>query len=65
MDALMQFEILITLFFQHLGTWLALPFKAVTFLGTEEFYLLVLPALYWCVDATVGFRMSGGVRGGG
>lgn len=58
MDALMQFEILITLFFQHLGTWLALPFKAVTFLGTEEFYLLVLPALYWCVDATVGFRMA-------
>jgi membrane-associated phospholipid phosphatase len=54
----MQFEILITLFFQHLGTWLAIPFSAITNLGNEYFYLLVMPALYWCVDATLGFRLG-------
>ena len=58
MDLLMQVEIEITLFFQHLGTWLAIPFRAITFMGNEEFYLLVMPALYWCVDATLGFRIG-------
>ena len=58
MDTLMQFEILITLFFQHLGTWLTIPFTAITFLGNEEFYLLVLPALYWCIDAMLGFQVG-------
>jgi Membrane-associated phospholipid phosphatase len=58
MDILMQFEIQITLFFQHLGTWLTIPFRAITALGNEEFYILVFPALYWCVDATLGFRMG-------
>ena len=58
MDLLMQFEVQITLFIQHLGTWLVIPFKAITFMGNEEFYLVVMPALYWCVDATLGFRMG-------
>jgi len=58
MDLLMQFEIQITLFFQHLGAWLVYPFSAITFLGNEEFYILILPALYWCVDATLGFRLA-------
>ena len=57
-DQLMQFEIQITLFLQNLGSWLAVPFKAITFLGNEEFYLLIMPILYWCIDATLGFRMG-------
>ncbi len=28
--------------------WLILMMKAITFLGNEEFYLLVLPVLIWC-----------------
>lgn len=43
---------------QALGQELVLPMKAITFLGSEEFFLLVLPALYWCVDATLGFRVA-------
>jgi membrane-associated phospholipid phosphatase len=58
MDQLMQFEIQITLFLQHVGTWLVYPFTAITDLGNEYFYLLVMPALYWCVDATLGFRLG-------
>ena len=57
-DQLMQFEIQITLFLQNLGTWLTIPFKVITFLGNEEFYLLIMPALYWCIDAALGFRMG-------
>jgi hypothetical protein len=29
-----------------------------TFLGTENFYLLILPVLYWCVDANLGLRVG-------
>ncbi|MCX8062558.1 MAG: phosphatase PAP2 family protein [Anaerolineales bacterium] len=43
---------------QALGHGLVLPMKAITFLGSEEFFLLVLPALYWCIDATLGFRVA-------
>ena len=58
MDTLMQFEIQITLFFQHLGSWLSLPMQGVTFFGNELFYLLVMPAIYWCVDATLGAQLG-------
>lgn len=58
MDSLMQLELQITLFMQHLGTWLALPFKSFTFLGGELFYLLAMPAIYWCVDSTLGVRLG-------
>jgi membrane-associated phospholipid phosphatase len=58
MDTLMQIEIQINLFFQGLGVWLTGPFQAITFLGNETFYLLIMPAFYWCIDATLGFRMG-------
>jgi membrane-associated phospholipid phosphatase len=57
MDALMQFEIAITLFFQNLGNWLSVPFTAITNLGNEFFYLIAMPAIYWCFDAALGFRL--------
>ena len=53
-------EIAITLFLQSLASWLLLPMRAFSFLGQEEFFLLVMPALYWCVDVGIGFR-SGAV----
>ena len=41
MDLLMQFEIQITLFLQHLGTWLVIPFKGIPHgcdAGDDEFH---------------------------
>ncbi|HVP22221.1 MAG TPA: phosphatase PAP2 family protein [Anaerolineaceae bacterium] len=32
--------------------------KAFTALGQEEFYLVVLPAIYWCVNAALGVRIG-------
>ncbi|MDP3183646.1 MAG: phosphatase PAP2 family protein, partial [Anaerolineales bacterium] len=43
---------------QNLGDWLALPMKAFSFLGTEEFFMLILPALYWSIDAGLGLRVG-------
>jgi membrane-associated phospholipid phosphatase len=32
--------------------------RALSLLGTAEFFLLVMPILYWCVDANLGARMA-------
>ena len=68
MDALVDFEILFTIFWQSLGGWLEYPMQACTFLGSELFFLLVMPALYWSIDPIIGFRagmmliLSGGLN---
>ena len=68
MDALIEFEILFTAFWQNLGAWLEYPMQAFTFLGSELFFLLVMPALYWSIDPVIGFRagmmliLSGGLN---
>ena len=33
-------------------------FKAVTFLGEEEFYLLLLPLVYWVINKPLGVRLT-------
>ena len=38
--------------------WLAAPSEFFSFLGTEQFYLFILPFLYWCVDVRLGLRVS-------
>ncbi|TLN23523.1 phosphatase PAP2 family protein, partial [bacterium] len=48
----------VNLFFQNLGLWLTGPMKAFSFLGQEEFIMLLLPAIYWCWDSTLGFRLG-------
>ena len=58
MDLLMEIEVLVNLFFQNLGEWLAPIAAGISFFGTEEFYILLLPAIYWCIDAGIGFRIG-------
>lgn len=36
--------------------WLELPMLAITQLGSEIFFLLLVPLLYWCVSARLGIR---------
>lgn len=58
MDQLLNFELSITLFLQSLGSWLAAPFKAISFLATEEFIILIMPLIYWSIDSLMGLRMA-------
>lgn len=58
MDFLHELEIAWILVIQALGAWLAEPMRSISLLGNEEFYLLVMPVLYWCLDATLGLRMG-------
>ncbi|MGB8215059.1 MAG: phosphatase PAP2 family protein [Anaerolineales bacterium] len=43
---------------QGLGTWPTVPMKFFSFLGTEDFFMLALPILYWCVDSALGIRVG-------
>jgi membrane-associated phospholipid phosphatase len=43
---------------QGLGAWLTPIMQLFTFLGSTQFYLIVAPALLWCIDATLGLRLG-------
>jgi len=58
MDNLLNSGIQIVLWVQSLGTWLTPVMKFFTFLGNEQFYLLVAPAILWCIDSTLGLRLG-------
>jgi membrane-associated phospholipid phosphatase len=43
---------------QSLGGWLEPLMEFFTFLGYENFFFLVLPLIYWSVDAGLGLRIA-------
>jgi membrane-associated phospholipid phosphatase len=57
MQPILSFGIRFIVALQGLGAWQALPMKLFSFLGTEDFFMLVLPILYWCVDSLLGLRV--------
>lgn len=59
MEALWQWgiEFIHTVQLMH-GPVLDEIFKAITFLGEEEFYLIFIPLIFWCVDFAVGARLA-------
>lgn len=57
-EQIMESGINLILFLQGLGAWLLPVMHFFSFLGTEEFYLFVAPAIYWCLNATLGLRMG-------
>lgn len=51
---------------QTQAPWLEIPMQFFSFLGQPEFYLLVIPILYWCWDPRLGLRLGllMGISGG-
>lgn len=58
MDSLIQFGVDLIVRFQAMGDWLVVPMKFFSFLGSEDFFLFVLPLVYWCIDAGLGIRIG-------
>lgn len=48
----------INILFQSLGDWLFYPMRFFSFLGDEEFYLFIMPAIYWCIDSRLGLKLG-------
>ena len=57
MTSLFDWGIQVILWFQQFSPALDLPFKALTFLGDETFYLIFMPLYYWCIDRRTGARL--------
>lgn len=58
MENLHTLELAVTFWLQNLGSWLAEPMRIISFFGVEEFYILLMPILYWCIDASLGLRVG-------
>lgn len=58
MPPLYELLVSISLWFQGFGAWLFPIMKGITVLGNEEFYLLILPALYWCINQQIGLQIG-------
>ena len=57
MESLLNWGIDVVLLFQQFSPALDLPFKILTSLGDKEFYLLLMPLVYWCIDRRAGARL--------
>lgn len=58
MQALIDNGIAFIIALQGAGDWLIAPMKFFSNLGTEEFYFLALPLIYWCIDSSLGLRVG-------
>ena len=58
MQTLIQFGISFIVTLQGMGDWLISPMRFFSFLGNEEFFLLILPLIYWSVDSALGLRVG-------
>ncbi|MBI5964431.1 MAG: phosphatase PAP2 family protein [Chloroflexi bacterium] len=58
MQALIDFGISLIITLQGAGDWLIAPMRFFSFLGNEEFFLLVLPLIYWSIDSALGLRVG-------
>lgn len=57
MDTLQEFGIRLILVIQQLSPALDSVMNFFTFLGKIEFYLIIIPFIYWAVDKRIGIRL--------
>jgi len=58
MHTILDFGVRLIVALQGLGDWQILPMQFFSYLGTEEFFMLALPILYWCVESSLGIRVA-------
>lgn len=58
MQTLIEIGVAFIIALQGLGDWLIAPMRFFSYLGTQEFFLLVLPLIYWSVDSALGLRVG-------
>jgi membrane-associated phospholipid phosphatase len=58
MEAYYDLGIRLILYVQSWGEWLLSPMGFFSFLGSEQFFLVVMPFLYWCLDTGLARRIG-------
>jgi len=57
MDRVLEWGVDVVLWFQQASPQLDSFFAVLTFLGDQEFFLIVLPLIYWSINRAVGVRL--------
>lgn len=57
-EMLQELEIAWIWFVQSIGAWLATPMLLITMVGSEDFFMFVMPVLYWSFDSALGLRVA-------
>ncbi len=58
MPGFFESQIALNLFLQSIGPWLTPVMQFFTWLGQEDFFILLIVIIYWAVDRRVGMRMG-------
>ncbi|HRQ22534.1 MAG TPA: phosphatase PAP2 family protein [Anaerolineales bacterium] len=58
MQPIIDSGIALVLALQSAGDWLVAPMQFFSQLGTEDFFFIVLPLIYWSIDAGLGVRVG-------
>ncbi len=58
MEAFFQWSLDLIATLQQIHPALHVVFRGITFLGQPQFYVLLLPVLFWCVDVGLGARLG-------
>jgi membrane-associated phospholipid phosphatase len=58
MQTLIDSSIAMIIAIQGMGQWLIGPMNFFSNLGTENFFFIVLPLIYWCIDSALGLRVG-------
>ena len=58
METFIDLFLPVSIWFQSTPEWLAKIFQGITFFGDTEFYILVMPALFWCINTALGIRIG-------
>jgi membrane-associated phospholipid phosphatase len=54
----LQVQTVVNLLLQQLGGWLLIPMQFFSYLGTEEFFMIFLPLIFWSIDIVLGIRIG-------
>jgi membrane-associated phospholipid phosphatase len=58
MQSLIDMGVALVIALQSMGDWLIVPMTFFSELGTEDFFFLVLPLIYWSINAALGLRVG-------
>ena len=58
LDTLVQLGVNWIVAIQSLGGWLEAPMEFFSFLGSENFFFLTLPLIYWSINARLGLQVA-------
>jgi membrane-associated phospholipid phosphatase len=58
MEFFWDFQIYLIASFQSLGSWLVGPMQFLSFFGSEGLPMLLVPLIYWNINALIGLQMS-------